>query len=66
MNPKQIALINQIIDAARNYISAVEESTKELGAPDMSPEEREAFLTLQDRLYLYESFKQDAEHVKKI
>lgn len=43
-----------VIEAAKAYVDAVDKATAELGAPDMSPEEVEAFLRLKDRVYLLE------------
>jgi hypothetical protein len=43
-----------VIEAAKAYIDAAEKSTAELGAPDMSVEESEAFLRLKDRVFLLE------------
>lgn len=54
MNDYKQRLIEEILEAAKDFVDAVEESTKELGAPDMSPEEQETYLKLKDRLYLYE------------
>lgn len=43
-----------VIEAAKAYVEATERAVAELGAPDMSPEEAEAFLRLKDRVYLLE------------
>ena len=43
-----------VIEAAKAYIDAAEKSTADLGAPDMSVEESEAFLRLTERVFLGE------------
>lgn len=43
-----------VIEAAKAYVDAVDKATAEIGAPDMSLEETEAFLRLKDRVYLLE------------
>lgn len=49
-----LKLAAQVIEAAKKYIEAADKSTAELGAPDMTLEEKEAFLYLKDRVFLYE------------
>ena len=43
-----------VVEAAKAYVEASEKATAELGAPDMSVEESEAFLRLKDRVFLLE------------
>lgn len=43
-----------VVEAAKAYVEASEKATAELGVPDMSTEEAEAFLRLKDRVYLLE------------